>query len=457
VPPIAWNMATVRSVLGPAAWVERIGVESASRADMGRFRITVWTDNPAAIPRARQLWLAEPLLYGDDDDDLLAPLDALVLEEVAFLEFNASVHLVRLEDTMPSIDWPTPDDGPGGGGGFGPGGGDPSSGGDGFGAGGGFSGPGRVSGGTSHGHADQLPVPSGSDGSSSQRRWPGGRERRVVLGHTTSMLPWPRLCGDVVEVNGDRSSVLAEERGADKGEGPRVPLTGQNIAARPLSGLKSAEGPPSGQKDKVEPGQKSVEGDEGSGSFLRPGAQLSWSGREISRAWSSPSLQMRDGGGLARGLGSWSEQEGGPASPPDSPGSGDSWATPSALSAGPRQRGGNLDLDMFLVFLSDEAPSVDVARSPPASPVVAQNLVPSPADCASFRVAATPSSSDLSMRLVSFHDRCRVRRASLLPRLAPKRPHQKCAPPTTLRRSSRVAGRFSSGASVSRKQKALML
>jgi hypothetical protein len=120
IPPIAWNVATVRSVLGPSAWVERIGVETATRADMGRFRVTAWTDNLASLPRVRQMWLAEPLLYGEDNDDLLAPPEALVPEEVGFLEFNATVHLVRLEDTMPSIDWPAPggsmdDDGSGGG------------------------------------------------------------------------------------------------------------------------------------------------------------------------------------------------------------------------------------------------------------------------------------------------------------------------------------------------------
>jgi hypothetical protein len=130
------------------------------------------------------MWLVEPLLYGDDDDDLLAPPEALVPEEVAFLEFNATVHLVRLEDTMPSLDWPAP-----GGGGLDDGkdGGD-ASGGDGFGDGGTPRGEPRGP------HAERLPNPLG--GVASQRRWGGGRERWVALGHTTSVLPWSSLRGD---------------------------------------------------------------------------------------------------------------------------------------------------------------------------------------------------------------------------------------------------------------------
>jgi hypothetical protein len=50
------------------------------------------------------MWVEEPPLYGDEDEDLLAPLDAIIPEEVAFLEFTATVHLVRLEDTNPSLD-----------------------------------------------------------------------------------------------------------------------------------------------------------------------------------------------------------------------------------------------------------------------------------------------------------------------------------------------------------------
>ncbi|KAM0873214.1 hypothetical protein ACQ4PT_038247 [Festuca glaucescens] len=46
VPAVAWNLATARMILGSSAWVERLGTETASREDMGSFRITAWTDDP---------------------------------------------------------------------------------------------------------------------------------------------------------------------------------------------------------------------------------------------------------------------------------------------------------------------------------------------------------------------------------------------------------------------------
>ncbi|KAM0869170.1 hypothetical protein ACQ4PT_040866 [Festuca glaucescens] len=54
VPPVAWSMATAKSILGSSAWVERLGAATASRADMGCFRVTAWTDNPSSIPRSKE-------------------------------------------------------------------------------------------------------------------------------------------------------------------------------------------------------------------------------------------------------------------------------------------------------------------------------------------------------------------------------------------------------------------
>ena len=64
---------------------------------------------------------------------------------------------------------------------------------------------------------------------------------------------------------------------------------------------------------------------------------------------------------------------------------------------------------------------------------------------------------DLDLRLITFRDRCRQRKAALLPRPAPKRPRKKRVPPTEVRRSRRVAGRFAAGTPVKRQQKLLMI
>jgi hypothetical protein len=61
VPPIVWNLDTAKCILCSSRWVERLGSDTANRADLGTFCITVWTDNLSRLPRTKQLWLAEPL------------------------------------------------------------------------------------------------------------------------------------------------------------------------------------------------------------------------------------------------------------------------------------------------------------------------------------------------------------------------------------------------------------
>jgi len=41
VPPIALSKDTTKTVLGTSAWVDRLGMETASRMDLIRFRVTV--------------------------------------------------------------------------------------------------------------------------------------------------------------------------------------------------------------------------------------------------------------------------------------------------------------------------------------------------------------------------------------------------------------------------------
>ncbi|KAM0894621.1 hypothetical protein ACQ4PT_024347 [Festuca glaucescens] len=113
VPPIAWNLDTAKTILGSFGWVERLGTETASPADLGTFYIKAWTDNLASLPLSKQLWLAKPLQFGDEDDDLLLSVEALIPEEVVLLEFDTTVHLVWVEDTAVSAGCPSPSGAPG--------------------------------------------------------------------------------------------------------------------------------------------------------------------------------------------------------------------------------------------------------------------------------------------------------------------------------------------------------
>ncbi|KAM0890298.1 hypothetical protein ACQ4PT_027119 [Festuca glaucescens] len=184
VPTVAWSLDTAKTILSSSGWVERLGSEIASRADMGSFRITAWTDDLVSLPKSKRLWLAEPLVFEEDDDDLLLPVEALIPEEVALLEYEATVHMVKIEDTAAAARRPPGDDL-----GHGPGGarGEDSDSDD---CGGGGP-PAR-----GHHPPPREPprpqaAPAAAAAGSSTRRWRGGAERRVALGTTTVVRPWP--------------------------------------------------------------------------------------------------------------------------------------------------------------------------------------------------------------------------------------------------------------------------
>lgn len=61
MPAVAWNLTTARMILGSYAWVERLSTATASREDMGSFRIAAWTDDPKLIPKSKEILVAERL------------------------------------------------------------------------------------------------------------------------------------------------------------------------------------------------------------------------------------------------------------------------------------------------------------------------------------------------------------------------------------------------------------
>ncbi|KAM0893982.1 hypothetical protein ACQ4PT_024782 [Festuca glaucescens] len=421
VPTVAWSLDTAKTILSSSGWVERLGSETASRAGMGSFRITAWTDDLASLPKSKRLWLAEPLVFEEDDDDLLLPVEALIPEEVALLEYEATVHMVKIEDTAAAARRP-----PGGDLGRGPGGarGEDSDSDD---CGGG--GP------PARGHRPPPREPPRSQAApaaaagSSTRRWRGGAERRVALGTTMVVRPWP-VPAQCVE----RSPGGPDLDGQPAGE-PEA-LVATSAATERELGAEEAD-----------------EADGGFSGFHR-GASL------------SPEASMSQAG-------SWSKESElpwpleevasptGPLSPTFSVGSLDSWrpgkdfGTPSPMS-------------MFTVVLSEqlhqsaalgeeveEGEIVEVDGGGGAQPGTATPLadvvLPAPDK------PQISASTDLDCRLASFRDRCRLKKQALLPRPAPRKPQRKRSPPSVVRRSARCAGRFAQGAQIKQQQKWLMV
>jgi hypothetical protein len=162
---------------------------------------------------------------------------------------------------------------------------------------------------------EELPGPPNPHGS--HRRWGGGRERRVALGHTTSVLPWPSFLGADDLMVASRQA----DRDADVSMGALTPTT--------LSGQAPFQSDRGGIDADV------------SGLAVRPdllvGGSPGVGGLLLLRARSVPSVQRMELVGRDVGLGSWSEPELESTTPPTSPTSSfDSWATPSGLVGGPK-------------------------------------------------------------------------------------------------------------------------
>ncbi|KAM0846878.1 hypothetical protein ACQ4PT_055390 [Festuca glaucescens] len=463
VPPVAWSMATAKSILGSSAWVERLGAATANRADMDCFRVTAWTDNPSSIPRSKEIWLAEPLFFDNDDDDLLLPLDALIPDEVALLDYEATVHIVRVVDLAAR---PSPASGAGGGDRDR----DPPSGGNASGgnATGGSAGPGS----DPRGSRDPGHGAAAGYGQDPSRRWRGGVERRVALVPATSVAPWDPPVGDVDVVGpvGQPAATVQPAKDAAQVCSPASKACGAGAATLvSLAGLGQKLRPPSSPP--LAASGASVGGSGGSsGSSFSPApfdqeplhVEVDTNvvcSRESSRAQGSPSIHElgRPRWPPANPVlwpadGPWSPT--GPLSPARSIVSVDSDVEKTRHSFGK-------PLSMFTVVLtSPEREEGEIVELPEEGEIVEQP----PTACSLPPVANThsstpPSSSsdDMLLRLASFRDRCRARRQALLPRPVPKPPRKCRAVPSVVRRSRRVAGRFATCTPIKQQQKIIMV
>lgn len=99
IPAHAWVTGTADYVLVPACWVERIGTEMASKADMGRFSVVARTGFPERVARELVLGILQPPApYDTSEDDLRVPRAAMVPQAVSVLDYPVVVHLLRIED-----------------------------------------------------------------------------------------------------------------------------------------------------------------------------------------------------------------------------------------------------------------------------------------------------------------------------------------------------------------------
>jgi hypothetical protein len=94
ISPHAWDCSTVEHLLGTSCALEEIAPESASRADLGFFKVTAWAREEKDIPPCRMLWVPE--LEGG----VMAggPQPVRRLHDLGLLEYWVLIHITRVDE-----------------------------------------------------------------------------------------------------------------------------------------------------------------------------------------------------------------------------------------------------------------------------------------------------------------------------------------------------------------------
>jgi uncharacterized membrane protein YgcG len=94
IPPHAWDKSTVEHLLGTSCSLSDLAPETASRADLGLFKVSAWTREVNDIPPARLLWVPEPangIMPG-------GPRPVRRNRELGLLEYKVLIHVSRIEE-----------------------------------------------------------------------------------------------------------------------------------------------------------------------------------------------------------------------------------------------------------------------------------------------------------------------------------------------------------------------
>jgi hypothetical protein len=98
IPPHVWDCSTVEHLLDTSASLEEMAAETASREDLGFFRLSAWARDVNCIPAARLLWVPEP----SDGGILEGPRPIRRLRELGMLEYRVLIHISRIEEFIAS-------------------------------------------------------------------------------------------------------------------------------------------------------------------------------------------------------------------------------------------------------------------------------------------------------------------------------------------------------------------
>jgi hypothetical protein len=104
IPPHAWNLTTVRKLLAPYWWVERLHDATARKYDLWEAVLTAWTEHPFVIPPSKKLRVAEreiPTVHSDPDSQRIFGNLSPYLRQKRTLIYNVDIHLRSITDFSP--------------------------------------------------------------------------------------------------------------------------------------------------------------------------------------------------------------------------------------------------------------------------------------------------------------------------------------------------------------------
>ncbi|CAL4885499.1 unnamed protein product [Urochloa decumbens] len=110
IPPHAWSLKTVSTLLAPYCWVEQAEAAAVSKSAMDKFKVTAWTDNPDAIATDVPLFITEdemPIAYEDPMMQRIFGRLPPYLREKVF-RYTVIIHLKSVADFSSRSPSPSP-------------------------------------------------------------------------------------------------------------------------------------------------------------------------------------------------------------------------------------------------------------------------------------------------------------------------------------------------------------
>ncbi|CAL5092434.1 unnamed protein product [Urochloa decumbens] len=111
IPPHAWSLKVVRTLLAPYCWVKQADAAASSKETMDKFKVTAWTESPNAIATDVPLFITEdekPIRYEDPMMQRIFGSLPPYLREKKVFRYPVIIHLKSVADFSSRSPSPSP-------------------------------------------------------------------------------------------------------------------------------------------------------------------------------------------------------------------------------------------------------------------------------------------------------------------------------------------------------------